>query len=196
MNCQTSSGSKIIVSPIWQQQSQHPSQSWQPTFARSPAVYSFPSEISSRSILRSIMISSQIDVSIRLEKTCALTHALPAADRKSDFLLLRRLCVPVERYLSYRNEVSHTTKKRPDSSGLFGVKHGGFEPPTTWLKVRCSTDWASIPYHRKMPRTGIEPVTRGFSVLCSTNWAIWAFVVLLQRLIFYCIKCFLSIWNE
>ena len=57
---------------------------------------------------------------------------------------------------------------------VFLLRHGGFEPPTTWLKVRCSTDWASIPYHRKMPRTGIEPVTRGFSVLCSTNWAIWA----------------------
>ena len=26
------------------------------------------------------------------------------------------------------------------------VKHGGFEPPTTWLKVRCSTDWASAPH--------------------------------------------------
>ncbi len=25
------------------------------------------------------------------------------------------------------------------------MKHGGFEPPTTWLKVRCSTDWASAP---------------------------------------------------
>ena len=77
------------------------------------------------------MISSQIDISIQLEKTCAPTHALPAADRESDFLPLRRLCVPVERFLPYRNEVSYTTKKRPDSSGLFGVKHGGFEPPTT-----------------------------------------------------------------
>ena len=26
------------------------------------------------------------------------------------------------------------------------MRHGGFEPPTTWLKVKCSTDWASIPY--------------------------------------------------
>ena len=29
--------------------------------------------------------------------------------------------------------------------GTVGMKHGGFEPPTTWLKVRCSTDWASAP---------------------------------------------------
>ena len=55
----------------------------------------------------------------------------------------------------------------------------GFEPRTTWLKVKCSTTWATRPYliisfARKMPRTGIEPVTRGFSVLCSTDWAIWA----------------------
>ena len=26
------------------------------------------------------------------------------------------------------------------------MRHGGFEPPTTWLKVKCSTTWASIPY--------------------------------------------------
>ena len=25
------------------------------------------------------------------------------------------------------------------------MRHGGFEPPTTWLKVKCSTNWASIP---------------------------------------------------
>ena len=57
----------------------------------------------------------------------------------------------------------------------------GFEPRTTWLKVKCSTDWATRPsfiipfYTWKMPRAGIEPATRGFSVLCSTDWAIWAF---------------------
>ena len=56
------------------------------------------------------------------------------------------------------------------------LRHRGFEPRTTWLKVKCSTNWANIPYFfsLKMPRTGIEPVTRGFSVLCSTDWAIWA----------------------
>ena len=54
----------------------------------------------------------------------------------------------------------------------------GFEPRTTWLKVKCSTTWATRPYAiiivKKMPRAGIEPATRGFSVLCSTDWAIWA----------------------
>ena len=56
----------------------------------------------------------------------------------------------------------------------------GFEPRTTWLKVKCSTTWATRPYlpksfeEKKVPRAGIEPATRGFSVLCSTDWAIWA----------------------
>ena len=54
------------------------------------------------------------------------------------------------------------------------MRHRGFEPRTTWLKVKCSTDWANIPCG--MPRAGIEPATQGFSVLCSTNWAIWAWV--------------------
>ena len=62
------------------------------------------------------------------------------------------------------------------------MKHRGFEPRTTWLKVKCSTDWANAPYlfdclsqnAEQMPRAGIEPATQGFSVLCSTNWAIWA----------------------
>ena len=52
----------------------------------------------------------------------------------------------------------------------------GFEPGTTWLKVKCSTNWATHPYEILflMPSSGIEPETRGFSVLCSTNWANWA----------------------
>ena len=29
----------------------------------------------------------------------------------------------------------------------FKVKHRGFEPRTTWLKVKCSTDWANAPYY-------------------------------------------------
>ena len=27
------------------------------------------------------------------------------------------------------------------------MKHRGFEPRTTWLKVKCSTDWANAPYY-------------------------------------------------
>ena len=29
---------------------------------------------------------------------------------------------------------------------MFQMKHRGFEPRTTWLKVKCSTDWANAPY--------------------------------------------------
>ena len=29
---------------------------------------------------------------------------------------------------------------------FYEVKHRGFEPRTTWLKVKCSTDWANAPY--------------------------------------------------
>ena len=29
----------------------------------------------------------------------------------------------------------------------FHMRHRGFEPRTTWLKVKCSTDWANIPYN-------------------------------------------------
>ena len=29
---------------------------------------------------------------------------------------------------------------------FYEVKHRGFEPRTTWLKVKCSTNWANIPY--------------------------------------------------
>ena len=33
----------------------------------------------------------------------------------------------------------------------FSVRHRGLEPRTTWLKVKCSTTWASIPYIVKCP---------------------------------------------
>ena len=36
------------------------------------------------------------------------------------------------------------------------MRHRGFEPRTTWLKVKCSTNWANIPYQIK-----------------SFNWARW-----------------------
>ena len=30
--------------------------------------------------------------------------------------------------------------------GSSSMRHRGFEPRTTWLKVKCSTTWANIPY--------------------------------------------------
>ena len=76
--------------------------------------------------------------------------------------------------IPYKNLRNKKTETWLQISVLLKMKHRGFEPRTTWLKVKCSTDWANAPW--KMPRAGIEPATRGFSVLCSTNWAIWAWV--------------------
>ena len=42
------------------------------------------------------------------------------------------------------------------------MKHRGFEPRTTWLKVKCSTNWANTPYAQNRNRTSD---TRIFSPL-------------------------------
>ena len=42
------------------------------------------------------------------------------------------------------------------------MRHRGFEPRTTWLKVKCSTDWANTPYAQNRNRTSD---TRIFSPL-------------------------------
>ena len=73
------------------------------------------------------------------------------------------------------------TLKNASLKEAFLMRHRGFEPRTTWLKVKCSTNWANIPLcipsnYLEMPSSGIEPETRGFSVLCSTNWANWAWI--------------------
>ena len=44
---------------------------------------------------------------------------------------------------SYTNTIKKLITKSNEFSHL--MRHGGFEPPTTWLKVKCSTNWASIP---------------------------------------------------
>ena len=45
---------------------------------------------------------------------------------------------------------------------LIFMRHRGFEPRTTWLKVKCSTDWANTPYAQNRNRTSD---TRIFSPL-------------------------------
>ena len=44
------------------------------------------------------------------------------------------------------------------------MRHGGFEPPTTWLKVKCSTDWANTPRKNAQNRNRTSD-TRIFSPL-------------------------------
>ena len=42
-----------------------------------------------------------------------------------------------------------TQKSESTISSTFAIqqmKHRGFEPRTTWLKVKCSTDWANAPW--------------------------------------------------
>ena len=41
---------------------------------------------------------------------------------------------------------ANQTKKGTELFSTFCMRHRGFEPRTTWLKVKCSTDWANIPY--------------------------------------------------
>ena len=48
------------------------------------------------------------------------------------------------------------------------MKHRGFEPRTTWLKVKCSTDWANTPYLTGL--VGFGPTNAGVKVLCLTAW--------------------------
>ena len=54
----------------------------------------------------------------------------------------------------------------------------GLEPWTPWLRVRCSTNWASGAYIKllqalnlQVHRQGFEPWTPWLRVRCSTNWA-------------------------
>ena len=51
------------------------------------------------------------------------------------------------------------------------VRHRGFEPRTTWLKVKCSTDWANTPhYSDKSEHLMNTPLHNCCG--CS-NWASW-----------------------
>ena len=62
---------------------------------------------------------------------------------------------------------------------LLLMRHWGFEPQTTWLKVKCSTDWANVPKIQshisvlnlyKTGLAGFEPATAAVKVLCLTAW--------------------------
>ena len=53
------------------------------------------------------------------------------------------------------------------------VAHPGFEPGTPWLKVKCSTDWASEPYYHLYILAGVEgfePSNVGVRIPCLTTW--------------------------
>ena len=54
------------------------------------------------------------------------------------------------------------------------VTHDGLEPSTPWLKVRCSTDWAS---GSLAGAAGLEPTHDGVKVRCLTDLATPLFVL-------------------
>ena len=48
------------------------------------------------------------------------------------------------------------------------VAYRGIEPRTPWLKVKCSTDWASKPHMAGI--AGFEPTNTTVKVWCLTTW--------------------------
>ena len=58
---------------------------------------------------------------------------------------------------------------------VFLVAYPGLEPGTPWLKVKCSTDWASRPYKLSQKIflagvAGFEPTNARIKILCLTTW--------------------------
>ena len=47
------------------------------------------------------------------------------------------------RKMRRRKDLCRRRKKEKENKKK--VRHGGLEPPTTWLKVKCSTIWANVP---------------------------------------------------
>ena len=65
------------------------------------------------------------------------------------------ICFPKLRFSDQRKTPQWQTGLCPNNTKKllweyhrsFKVKHRGFEPRTTWLKVKCSTNWANAPYY-------------------------------------------------
>ena len=64
-----------------------------------------------------------------------------------------KLCFHPKEIIKFLTKIwiKNKIKKPGYSSWIHKVKHRGFEPRTTWLKVKCSTDWANAPYSVKCP---------------------------------------------
>ena len=62
-----------------------------------------------------------------------------------------KLCFHPKEIIKFLTKIwtKNKIKKPGYSSWIHKVKHRGFEPRTTWLKVKCSTDWANAPYKIK-----------------------------------------------
>ena len=82
----------------------------------------------------------------------------------------------------------HHIRKKARRFSLAFVSHAGLEPATPWLKVKCSTAWASSPspiilsscrqkrswqfLWQKLSTgvAGFEPADAGIKTLCLTAW--------------------------
>ena len=64
------------------------------------------------------------------------------------------------------------------------VARSGFEPETLWLKVKCSTYWASEPKKEWLPRVGSNHRNVRVKVWCLTTWLRGNILFFLFRTIF------------
>ena len=74
-------------------------------------------------------------------------NSLPA----STLIMIRDILILVKHLFLTDPFYCKTKNRNTSTKGFrlsFTVKHRGFEPRTTWLKVKCSTNWANIPYKR------------------------------------------------
>ena len=90
---------------------------------------------------------------------------LEPARRKHQNLNLARLPIPPHPHILFKKPEYPNHKASGSHSQ---VKHRGFEPRTTWLKVKCSTNWANAPYRTGL--AGFEPANAAVKVLCLTAW--------------------------
>ena len=72
------------------------------------------------------------------------------------------------------------------------VRHTGVEPVTSWLRVRCSTNWANDAFMER--ETRFELATFSLEGWRSTNWAIPALPYYIIIIILFCQYFF--IWRR
>ena len=75
------------------------------------------------------------------------------------------------------------------------MRHRGFEPRTTWLKVKCSANWANTPFPEKSGNAWFRNRTRDTRIFCPLLYqlsylGIWHVYITLQR-----VSCGSRIWT-
>lgn len=96
---------------------------------------------------------------------------------------LQRIKIEID-FVSFCKSIKRETLKLNSSAGIFAVPNKGLEPPTTWLQIKCSTNWANSAatelirrfLHLLVGLLGLEPRTNRLWVDCSNHWATGPFV--------------------